>query len=88
MRERLFRAEPLCRACGALGEVKAAEEMDHVVCASTGRSVEAIDRLLLDEQNIQPLCRACHKVKSMAEQHARHNNKTGRRKRKWQFPDV
>jgi 5-methylcytosine-specific restriction protein A len=51
--------EPLCRACDAAGTVRAAEEVDHVVPLFMGGSNS--------EDNLQPLCKACHLAKSIEE---------------------
>jgi 5-methylcytosine-specific restriction protein A len=46
--------EPLCRRCKALGYIKAAEEVDHIVPLALG-GTEA-------HTNLRPLCGDCHKV--------------------------
>ena len=58
-RERLFRSEPLCRICGALGRVSLATEVDHVVPLAEGGSN--------DDANLQPICGDCHKAKTAEE---------------------
>ena len=53
--------EPLCRACAMQGIVKRADELDHIV-----RRADAPE-LLMDESNVQPLCRECHEKKTADE---------------------
>ena len=59
MRERLFRASPLCVACEAQGRVTAATQRDHIIPMSEGGAD--------DDDNVQALCKGCHDVKSKAE---------------------
>ena len=58
-RAELFAREPLCRLCAANGFVTIAALRDHIVPLAEGGAD--------DDDNIQPLCRACHDEKSMAE---------------------
>jgi 5-methylcytosine-specific restriction enzyme A len=57
VRERLLAGEPLCRACYSAGLVTAAADVDHIVPLRAGGA-------RLDESNLQPLCRACHRLKT------------------------
>lgn len=58
-RVRLMRLarEPLCRLCAARGRVAAAVLVDHIVPIRDGGAV-------LDDDNLQPLCRECHDIKT------------------------
>lgn len=58
----MLNSEPLCRAHAARGEIVPAEEVDHVIPLFKGGSN--------DEDNLQPLCKACHVEKSIAEMRA------------------
>lgn len=58
-RRRLFDREPLCRECLKYGRVTVATIRDHLVPLAEGGSEEP--------DNEQPLCRACHHLKSAAE---------------------
>jgi 5-methylcytosine-specific restriction enzyme A len=51
--------EPLCRACEAEGRVEAATVVDHVVPLRAGGTHQ--------RANLQPLCAACHGVKTARE---------------------
>ncbi len=48
-------AEPLCRMCGRLADL-----VDHIVPIMDGGAV-------LDEENLQSLCTACHARKTQAD---------------------
>ena len=50
-------SEPLCRLCAAQGRVTAADLVDHIVPIADGGAV-------LDEDNLQSLCRRCHDAKT------------------------
>lgn len=53
--------EPLCRHCAARGEVKALDEVDHIVPIRVGGAP-------LDPKNLQSLCHQCHVVKTLEDQ--------------------
>ena len=55
-RERILRAEPLCRACAAKGLTTVAREVDHLVPLEFGGTY--------DDANANPLCVPCHKAKT------------------------
>ena len=56
---RILRMEPLCRMCHAVGKVREAEEIDHIVpLCDGGRDVP---------DNCQPLCTRCHSLKTERE---------------------
>lgn len=50
-------AEPLCRMCGQAGRVMLASMVDHIVPIADGGAV-------LDDDNLQSLCRRCHDAKT------------------------
>ena len=52
-----LQGEPLCRRCAAQGRVTAADLVDHIVPIAEGGAV-------LDEDNLQSLCRRCHDAKT------------------------
>lgn len=59
LRAMVLAMEPTCRACRERGAVVAATDVDHVVARRHGGQ----DRL----DNLQPLCGACHRAKTVAE---------------------
>lgn len=59
LRLMVLRAEPLCRACGAQGVVRAAMDVDHIIPKARGGADL--------ESNLQPLCHAHHSAKTVAE---------------------
>jgi len=59
LRQAVLNGEPLCRACQAMGRVRSAEHLDHIVPQAL-RGDNDLD-------NLQPLCRPCHELKSAAE---------------------
>lgn len=59
-RKLVLAAEPLCRHCASKGRVVAARDVDHIRPLADGGE-------RLDWDNVQPLCGACHKRKTMQE---------------------
>ena len=57
MRREVFAAEPFCRLCAKAGKLHRAYELDHIVPLHKGGDAIAL-------QNLQPLCRECHKDKT------------------------
>jgi 5-methylcytosine-specific restriction protein A len=58
-RARFLYGEPLCRVCKAKGMLTEATEVDHIEPLFRGGAD--------DEDNFQPLCAPCHKVKTAAD---------------------
>ncbi len=56
LRERILRADPLCRACRAAGRIRPATELDHIVPLFKGGTD--------DDANLQGLCADCHADKT------------------------
>lgn len=67
IRRRHLRREPCCRGCAALGIVKAADTVDHVVPWQGAPTQEERERLRTDEENLQSLCQPCHNKKTIHE---------------------
>ena len=57
-RERFLRRNPLCVECLERGKIVPATVVDHIV------PHRGDQRLFWDEQNWQPLCKACHDRKT------------------------
>lgn len=53
--------EPLCRHCKQRGEIRSATEVDHIVPLSVAPHRK------FDTDNLQPLCKSCHSIKTAAE---------------------
>ena len=67
LRAQVMREEPLCRIClkGSHNQhprVEAAVEVDHIV------PVTLAPELRLTRSNLQPLCKSCHRRKTIIEQ--------------------
>lgn len=62
LRKRLFKNEPLCRACRAKRRITLAVIRDHVIPLSQGGTDT--------EDNVQPLCQECSDRKTAGEGHA------------------
>ena len=58
-RDYVLQREPLCRTCKTLGRVTLAHEVDHIVPRTRGGTD--------DDDNLQPLCKACHSRKTAQE---------------------
>jgi hypothetical protein len=61
LRAYVLSGEPLCRHCTSRGLTVVATEVDHV-------HNDATDNRLV---SLQPLCKSCHSIKTMAELHGR-----------------
>lgn len=59
MRERLFKADPLCAECRRNDRVTLATQRDHIKPLAEGGTD--------DDDNVQGLCMDCHDAKSKAE---------------------
>lgn len=61
IRDRILKAEPLCRACSHAGRLTPANEVDHIDNDFTNN----------DDSNLQPLCTSCHSRKTAQDQKRR-----------------
>ena len=61
LRLEVLHDDPFCRSCRKRGLVEQAVEVDHIVPLSRGGA-------RLAKSNLQPLCRACHHLKTSREQ--------------------
>jgi 5-methylcytosine-specific restriction protein A len=59
IRARVLSASPMCVLCQAVGRVRAATQVDHIVPIFKGGSDHPID-----DSNRQALCDDCHKLKT------------------------
>lgn len=66
LRDAVLAAEPSCRRCAQNGRVEAAVLVDHIV------PIEAAPERRLDPDNLQPLCRPCHAIKTAEDMAAWH----------------
>lgn len=60
LREQVLREEPLCRPCRARNLVTPSAECDHILPLAQGGTDE--------RENLQGICRECHRDKSAREQ--------------------
>jgi len=60
LRVQCLQAKPLCERCAADGYVRAAVDCHHIVPVETGRTLQEMERLAYDPDNIQCLCVPCH----------------------------
>ena len=65
LRRKVVRREPLCRSCSAEGRTMAADEVDHIIPLSEDSSEENA----FGEDRVQPICRKCHREKTIREYH-------------------
>lgn len=63
-------AEPLCRMCSQAGRTTAAVLVDHILPINDGGAI-------LDDRNLQSLCRSCHDEKTKEDVAARRGNHVG-----------
>lgn len=69
LRQVILSEHPLCVHCERLGLVTAATVIDHIIEISDGGAV-------WDRDNLQPLCRTCHQIKTGLEQRRRRNKRS------------
>jgi 5-methylcytosine-specific restriction endonuclease McrA len=80
-RAALFAREPLCRECIKYGRISEAVIRDHIVPLAEGGSD--------DDDNIQPLCRACSDAKTATESaRGRGGRKTQRMTNRKPIPEA
>lgn len=68
-RAALLAREPLCRTCWAGGIAMAATDMDHIIPKAKGGGD--------GWENLEPLCRQCHKTKTADENRAKPRTRIG-----------
>jgi len=54
------RAEGLCERCAAQGFIRAGVDCHHIIPIESCKTVEEMERLCFDPNNIQLLCVPCH----------------------------
>jgi 5-methylcytosine-specific restriction protein A len=59
LRASIFRTNPLCAECERQGFVSQSQELDHIIPLFEGGTNQ--------RENMQGLCKACHKLKTQAE---------------------
>ena len=64
LRRAMFEEDPYCRSCRKVGSLRTAEALDHITPIDLGGAPWA-------RENLQPLCRECHNLKSASEAAAR-----------------
>ena len=60
LRVAMLQAHPLCQECEREGYVRAAIDCHHIRPISSAMSVQEMERLCFDPNNIQCLCIPCH----------------------------
>ena len=60
LRVEMLRREPLCQECKREGYVRAAIDCHHIRPISSAMSIQEMERLCFDPNNIQCLCIPCH----------------------------
>ena len=75
LRLSVLRENPLCTECSKRGYTVAAEQVDHIVPISTGKTMQEVSTLLMDRENMQPLCINCHIWKTKKENEKRQRKK-------------
>lgn len=60
LRDRFIKVHPFCEECMKNGKVKLAEQVHHKIEFLKGKTDEERWNLLLDEDNLESLCRDCH----------------------------
>lgn len=70
LRNRYYTAHPICEECFAKGVYRPAQDIHHIKPFMTGKSEDQRWTLLLDENNLQALCKEHHLTK-----HSNNDNK-------------
>ena len=63
MRLEKLRRDPLCEECLKNGVITSGIEVHHIVPISTASSIKGKQKLGFDKNNLQTLCKVCHKKK-------------------------
>ena len=54
------RANGLCEECARQGYVRAGKDCHHIIPVESGKTIQEMERLCFDPNNIQLLCVPCH----------------------------
>lgn len=54
------RAKGLCEECARQGYVRAGKDCHHIIPVESGKTIQEMERLCFDPNNIQLLCVPCH----------------------------
>lgn len=73
-----MRQNPLCEMCAKVGKVSASVDIHHITPVETAKTVEGMERLAYDPDNLMALCIPCH-IKVHTEMGM--NTKANRKKR-------
>lgn len=55
--------DPLCQDCMEKNLVTPAEEVHHIVPVESATSIQEMERLMFNPNNLASLCRECHKLR-------------------------
>jgi len=73
---------PLCELCEREGKVVSAIDVHHITPVESGRTVEEMEQLCFNANNLQALCISCHvKVHREARANKRRSHETRERER-------
>ena len=78
LRQEYLRQHPLCERCKREGYVRSAIDVHHKVPVESAHSIQEMEQLTYDWNNLQALCIPCH-IKAHAEQ--RSHSKQAHRQR-------
>ena len=84
LRDAVLADEPLCRSCKAQGRVTAATEVDHIKPFRLAGVIN--ETLRTDRENLQPLCKPCHAVKTALEDGSGWRKRSAHPKPDWLAP--
>ena len=60
LRQEYLRAHPLCERCKAEGHVRSAIDVHHKVPVESAHTIQEMEQLAYDWNNLQALCIPCH----------------------------
>lgn len=80
LRKKKINAFPICEDCNERGVVEPATEVHHIVPVEAASSVDGMEYLMFDVNNLRSLCHECHKnahirLASKKKENIRKNNK-------------
>lgn len=81
-RKVILSKEPFCRMCRERGVLTIATDVDHIIPLKVDQS------LALAEDNLQPLCKACHNAKTKEDEKKYFLEEKSLQKREVKFNEV
>lgn len=88
LRLRKLQEEPLCQSCQSKDKITPATEVHHIIPVESVTSINQMEVLMFDYNNLMPLCHQCHKnIHAEMFSHSKENVKKANERRTKRFID-